>query len=202
MQLYYTPGVCSLSPHIVLREAGVEFDLAKVDLATKRTTQNEDYRNINTMGYVPALVLDGGEVLTEGTAIVQYIADTNPKSGLAPAAGTIDRALLQAHLNFISAEIHKSFSPLFNPSTDVQKEEARTKVAVRFDRIEEQLSDGRDYLMGSQFSVADAYLFVMSTWTSPTNIDLQRWPHLAAFSKRVAERPKVQEAMRAEGLIQ
>lgn len=200
MKLYYIPGACSLSPHISLREAGVSFELDKVDAG--KTAGGEDFKTINAKGYVPALQLDSGEVLTEGAAVVQFIADQNPKAGLAPPAGTIARARLQEHLNFIASELHKAFGPLFNPqASEESKKAAPDQVAKRLDYVESLLADGRTFLLGDTFSVADAYLFVVANWTGPTQIGLDRWPKLKAFAARVAERPAVQAAMKAEGLI-
>lgn len=200
MKLYYIPGACSLSPHISLREAGVSFELDKVDAG--KTASGKDYKTINAKGYVPALQLDSGEVLTEGAAVVQFIADQNPKAGLAPPAGTIARARLQEHLNFIASELHKAFGPLFNPqASEESKKAAPDQVAKRLDHVESLLADGRTFLLGDTFSVADAYLFVVANWTGPTQIGLDRWPKLKAFVARVAERPAVQAAMKAEGLI-
>ena len=202
MKLYYSPGACSLSPNIVLREAGVAFDLERVDTSTKKTETNADFLQINPKGYVPVLRLDDGEILTEGAAIVQYIADQRPDSGLAPKAGTIERARLQEHLNFTASELHKAFGPLFSPDTsEAGKQAAVTNVERKFEHFERVLSDGRAHLLGDKFSVADAYLFVVSTWTKPTGIGLHKWPHLAKFAERVAARPKVREAMKAEGLL-
>jgi glutathione S-transferase len=201
MKLYYSPGACSLSPHIVLREAGLDFDLERVDLSRHVTETGADYTTINPKGYVPALRLDDGQVLTEGAAIVQYIADLRPAAGLAPQAGTLERVRLQEHLNYIAAEYHKAFSPLFSPSvTDAAKAAATANVGRRLDFFEQIFSDGRPYLTGDSFTVADAYLFVVSNWTKPTGIGLEGWPRVAGFVKRVAGRPKVQDAMRAEGL--
>lgn len=200
MKLYYIPGACSLSPHISLREAGVSFELDKVDAG--KTAGGKDFKTINAKGYVPALQLDSGEVLTEGAAVVQFIADQNPKAGLAPPAGTIARARLQEHLNFIASELHKAFGPLFNPqASEESKKAAPDQVAKRLDYVESLLADGRTFLLGDTFSVADAYLFVVANWTGPTQIGLDRWPKLKAFVARVAERPAVQAAMKAEGLI-
>lgn len=200
MKLYYIPGACSLSPHISLREAGVSFELDKVDAG--KTAGGKDFKTINAKGYVPALQLDSGEVLTEGAAVVQFIADQNPKAGLAPPAGTIARARLQEHLNFIASELHKAFGPLFNPqASEESKKAAPDQVAKRLDHVESLLADGRTFLLGDTFSVADAYLFVVANWTGPTQIGLDRWPKLKAFVARVAERPAVQAAMKAEGLI-
>lgn len=202
MKLYYVPGACSLSPHISLREAGADFAIEKIDISTHRTESGEDFRAINPKARVPTLVLEDGEVVTEGAAIVQYIADRFPKAGLAPDNGTLARTRLQEHLNFIASELHKSFAPLFNPAAaDEAKTAAKTLVADKLDHVESLLSDGRAYLLGSQFSVADAYLFTVTNWTGPTGIGLDRWPHLAAHAKRIGERPAVRAAMQAEGLV-
>lgn len=202
MKLYYVPGACSLSPHISLREAGADFAIEKIDISTHRTESGEDFRAINPKARVPALVLEDGEVVTEGAAIVQYIADRFPAAGLAPDNGTLARTRLQEHLNFIASELHKSFAPLFNPTaSDEAKTTAKTLVADKLDHVENLLSDSRAYLLGSQFSVADAYLFTVTNWTEPTGIGLDRWPHLAAYAKRIGERPAVQAAMQAEGLV-
>lgn len=202
MKLYYSPGACSLSPYISLREAGVSFDLERVDLASRTTAGGEDFAKVNPKGYVPALRLDDGEVLTEGAAMVQFIADRHPKAGLAPANGTLERARLQEHLNFIASELHKAFSPLFGSSVSEEaKQAAAANVARRLDHFERLLADGRPYLLGERFSVADAYLFTVASWTGPTGIGLDRWPNMAAFVARVAARPSVQAAMRAEGLM-
>lgn len=201
MKLYYAPGACSLSPHIVSREAGIPVELKKVNLKDKVVEGGADYRKVNSKGYVPALELDNGQVLTEGPAIVQYLADQKPESGLAPKAGSFERYRLQEWLNFITAEIHKGFSPLFKPNTpDEYKKIARENLAGRFDWLNEQLA-GKDHLMGKTFTVADAYLFTVLTWTRPLQIDLGKWPNVAAFVARVSARPKVKEAMKAEGLI-
>ena len=201
MKLYYSPGACSLSPHIVARELGLPLELQKVSTKDKTLEGGGDYWPVNGKGYVPALQLDDGQVLTEGPAIVQYLADRKPEAGLAPKSGTLERYRLQEWLNFITAEIHKSFSPLFRPNTpDEYKAITKENLGKRFDWLDKQLA-GKDFLMGKQFSVADAYLFVLLGWTKPTGIDLSRWPNLAAFHARVAARPKVKEAMVAEGLI-
>jgi len=201
MKLYYSPGACSLSPHIVSREAGIPLELQKVNTKDKSMEGGGDFRSINAKGYVPALDLGNGQVLTEGPAIVQYLADQKPESGLAPKAGTLERYRLQEWLNFITSEIHKSFSPLFKPNTpDAYKAIAKDNLAARFEWLDKQLA-GRDYLMGSSFTVADAYLFTVVNWTHPMKIDLAPYPNLAAFQKRVAARPKVKEAMQAEGLL-
>jgi glutathione S-transferase len=200
MKLYYAPGTCSLSPHIVSREAGIPLQLSKVNIKEKTVDGDGDYWKVNGRGYVPALELDDGQILTEGPAIVQYLADQKPDTGLAPKPGTIDRYRLQEWLNFITSEIHKGFSPLFKPSTPSDyRKIAKDNLAVRFDWLDTQLA-GRDYLMGASFTVADAYLFVVLSWTKPSQIDLSRWSNLSAFFSRVAARPQVQEALKAEGL--
>jgi glutathione S-transferase len=201
MKLYYAPGACSLSPHIVLLEAGLEATLVKVDTKTHKTEDGGDYYAVNPKGYVPLLELDDGDRLTEGPAIVQYIADRNPASKLAPAAGTMERYHLQEWLNFITAELHKQFSPLFQQTTPAEyKEMLKEKIGKRFDWVAQRLQ-GKDYLMGSTFTVADAYLFTMLSWVKHVGIDLSRWPLLTAYQLRVAARPKVREAMIAERLI-
>ena len=201
MKLYFAPGACSLSPHIALLEAKLPFTAVKVSTKTKLMEDGGDFRTVNPKGYVPVLELDNGVRLTEGPAIVQYIADQAPASGLAPANGTLPRYQLQEWLNFITSEIHKQFSPLFYPTTpDEVKQQQRDKLATRFDWIEPQLT-GKDYLMGSTFTVADAYLFTVLNWAKPTGIDLARWPGLQRFMTTVAARPSVQAAMMAEGLI-
>lgn len=201
MKLYYSPGACSLSPHIVLRELGKDFELERVDAASKITETGADFRRTNPKGYVPALELDNGEVLTEGAAIVQYLADSNRAVELAPATGTLARARLQEQLNFLASELHKAFGPLFHADASPDaKNAAPANVGRRLDLIEKTLSDGRSYLLGDSFSVADAYLFVLSSWTGPTGIGLQKWPWLQAFVERVSQRPAVKAAMAAEGL--
>ncbi len=201
MKLYYSPGACSLSPHIVMRELNLAFELERVDSSTRKTESGVDFLTVNPSGYVPALRLDNGEILTEGAAVVQFLADQYADSELAPRAGTMERARLQEHLNFIASELHKAFGPLFKPdSTEAAKRDAVANVAQRFERFENILKDGRLYLMGEQFSVADAYLFVVSGWAIPTGIGLDKWPKLRAFGERVAARKAVQAALRAEGL--
>jgi glutathione S-transferase len=201
MKLYYAPGACSLSPHIALLEAGLEAELVKVDTKTHTLADGTDYYAINGKGYVPTLELDDGQRLTEGPAIVQYIADRKPGTQLAPPAGTLERYRLQEWLNFITSELHKQFSPLFAADTpDDYKPIAKQRIAKRLEWVAAQLA-GKDYLMGRQFTVADGYLFVMLNWTKFVGIDLNRWPVLAAYQARVAARPKVHEAMVAEGLV-
>jgi glutathione S-transferase len=197
MKLYYSPGACSLSPHIALREAGLAFDAETVDLSSKKTKSGADYRAINPKGAVPALQLDNGQVLTEGSAIVQYIADQKPATKLAPAAGSLERYRLQEWLNYIASEIHKGVSPLFNPkATDEWKQVIKDQLAAKFDYLSKQLQ-GKDYLMGA-FSVADGYLFTILGWTKHLNIDLAKWPVLAQYYERVAARPAVKATLEAE----
>ena len=201
MKLYYSPGACSLSPHIVLRESGLHFQPVLASTKTHKLADGTDYYGINPKGYVPLLELDNGERLSEGPAIVQYIADQVPASGLAPAAGTMARYRLQEWLNFVTSELHKGFSPLFNPA---QPEEAkalfRAKLGERFAWVDQQL-EGKSYLLGEQFSVADGYLFTVAGWGQHVGVDISGLKNLAAFMARVAARPAVQEAMQAEGLL-
>jgi glutathione S-transferase len=200
MKLYYSPGACSLSPHIVLREAGLDFDLALASTKTKKLADGSDFYQVNPKGQVPVLELNDGVRLTEGPAIVQYLADQKPESGLAPKAGTIERYRLMEWLNFITSELHKGYSPLFNPAMPEEgKAVYRARTAERLQWVDSQL-EGRDYLLGAQFSVADAYLFTVTNWSAVTGIDMSAFKHLAAFRERVAARPAVQAAMEAEGL--
>jgi len=202
MKLYFSPGACSLSPHIVLREAGANFELEQVDNKEKKTKTGKDFWQINPKGQVPVLELDDGSKLTEGPIIVQYIADKNPAAGLVPAAGTMERYRVQEWLNFITSELHKTFGPIFRPTTpDEFKKLSRENLGKRFDWLDQQLA-GRQYLMGDKFTVADAYLFTILRWAPRVEIDLARWPNLKAYVDRVSARPKVREAMQAEGLIQ
>jgi glutathione S-transferase len=201
MKLYFAPGACSLSPHIVLLEAGLPFDLEQVDVRAKKTKAGGDFLQINPKGQVPTLELDDGEVLTEGPAIVQYIADKAPGSKLAPPAGTKERYRVQEWLNFIASELHKNFSPLFRPTTpEDYKLIAWENLVGRFRYLNKHLAS-RSYLMGDTFTVADAYLFVMINWANALQLDLTPFPSLRAFRERVLARPKVHEAMKAEGLI-
>jgi glutathione S-transferase len=201
MKLYYAPGACSLSPHIVLREAGFRFEAEQVDLATHKTESGADYYAINPKGYVPALVLDDGQVLTEGAAIIQYLADLKPEARLAPPPGTLERARLEEQLIFIAAELHKAYGPLFSPfaSQDAQAA-ARREVSRRLDQVERQLGDGRPYLLGHQFSVADIYMFVVARWAGQKGLVMERWPKLSAFLERIGSREAVRAALAAEGL--
>ena len=200
MKLYYAAGACSLSPHIVALEAGIPVELVKVDTKAKRTASDQDYWLINPKGYVPALALDDGELLTEGPAIVQYLADLKPESGLAPANGTTARYRLQEMLGYINSELHKTYSPLFKPDTpDVVREERKEYLRKRYRLLEERLSQ-HPWLVGDRFTVADAYLFTVTNWARHVALDLSEFPALLDFQKRVAERPAVQTALEAEGL--
>ena len=200
MKLYYSPGACSLAPHIVLRETRQDFDLEKVDFESGTTDSGSDYRQINPHGYVPALELDSDEILTEGVSIMQYLADRNPEAGLAPANGTFERSRLQERLNYLATELHKAFTPLFSESTEEEKVKAVSSIEAKLDYIDALLRE-QDYLMGDKFTIADAYLFVLASWTRPTGIGLDKWPSIQAFTGRIAGRENVQAAMQAEGLI-
>jgi glutathione S-transferase len=199
MKLYHSPGACSQAPHIALREAGLPFELVKVDLRAKKLEDGSDYREINPKGAVPALALDDGSVLTENAAVLQYIADQAPESGLMPPFGTLERYRLLEWLNYIATELHKGFGPLFNPATTPDGREAAIGLlCAKFSYVEERLG-GRDYLTGDTFTIADAYLFVILRWTRIHHIELARWPGLSEFVERVAERPAVEAALHAEG---
>jgi glutathione S-transferase len=200
MKLYYSPGACSLSPHIVLREGGFDFAIEKVSLSKKTTEGGANFTDINDKGYVPALAIDG-ELLTEGPAIVQYLADQKPELGLAPKAGTMERVRLQEWLNFISSEIHKQFSPLFNQKTPEEaKAMTREYLTRRVGYVAKKL-EGKQYLMGDHFTVADAYLFTVLGWARLVNFDLTPWPVIGEYLARVGARPAVQAALKAEGLL-
>ena len=200
MKLYYSPGACSLSPHIVARELGVDIALDRIDLKTKQTAGGADYLKVNPKGYVPALELDDGTVLTEGTAIVQYLADHHG-GALAPANGTLARTHLQEILGYISTELHKSYSPLFSPATpDSVRQERKAYLQKRYAYLEQVLAS-QPYLLGAEFSVADAYLFTITQWAGGVALDLSAFPNLQAFQQRVGQRPAVQAAMAAEGLV-
>jgi glutathione S-transferase len=202
MKLYYSPGACSLAPHIVAREAGLTVDLVKVDLSKHLTETGENFRAINPKGYVPAVALKDGSLLTEAAAIIQYVADQKPDAGLAPANGTIERYRLIEWLTFISSEIHKGFGPLWNPTTpDAVKNATKNRLATRFAYLDERLAK-QPFLMGETFTIADAYLFTVVNWTNFHAIDISSYKNLSAFMTRVASRPKVQEALVAEGLKQ
>ncbi|HEY6942317.1 glutathione transferase GstA [Dokdonella sp.] len=200
MRLYYGPGLCSQAPHIALREAGLAFDLVKVDLETHRTEDDRDYLAINPAGYVPALEIEPGVVLTEGPAILQYVADRSPASGLAPANGSPERYRLQSWLNFITSELHKGYSPLFKPETPVEyRRQALGLLGRRLAIVEQALARG-PFIGGRTFTVADAYLFVVTGWSGFVGLDLAPFPNLVAFRARVAARPMVKAALTAEGL--
>lgn len=199
MKLFFVPGACSLSPHIVLREAGLPFELERVDARTGKTASGADFKSINPKAYVPALQLDDGQVLTEGAAIVQYLADLAPEKGLAPKPGGLERARLQEWLNFIGTELHKRFSVLFRPAPEETRAATIVRLEQWFDWLDGELAT-RPHLLGEAFSVADAYLFVVLGWTGPLKISLQKWAALRAFQARIAARPAVQAALRAEGL--
>jgi glutathione S-transferase len=200
MKLYFAPGACSLAPHIALREAALEFDLEQVDLRAKQTKSGADYRAINPKGGVPALGLDDGQVLTEGAAILQYIADRKPGSQLAPAAGTPERYRLQEWLNWIATEVHKGISPFFNPKAgDEWKGYLRERLAFQFEFLNGRMK--KPFLMGAQYTVADSYLYTILRWTKLHNIELAKWPDIPAFMARVEARPAAQAALKAEGLL-
>jgi glutathione S-transferase len=201
MKLFYSPGACSLSPHIVLLEAGLPFTMEKVDLKTKKTERGLDFTTINSKGGVPALQLDDGRVLTEGGAVVQYLADQKPDSGLAPRPGSFERYQLMELLNYIAAELHKTFSPLFNPTTPADwRTSTLANLDTKFHWLNNYLGN-KTYLMGDTFTVADAYLFTVLSWSSHVGVDLAKYHVLTAYLARVGHRPKVQEALKAEGLI-
>jgi glutathione S-transferase len=201
MKLYYSPGACSLSPHIVANEAGIPIELVKVDTKTKSIRQEGDFWAVNPKGYVPALELDDGEVLTEGPAIVQFLADSRPEAALAPANGTFARVRLQEALNYITSEIHKAYSPLFNPEVlPAVREERLAYLRKRYALVEKQL-EGRKYLLGDSFTVADAYLFAVTNWARLVKLDLSDFPNQREFQKRVGSRKSVLAALRAEGLL-
>ncbi len=201
MKLYFSPGACSLSPHIILCEADLPHTIEKVDLRAKTTASGADFTAINPKGYVPALDIGNGVILTEGPAIVQYLADQVPAKNLAAPAGSVERYQQISWLNFIGTEVHKNYSPLFNPAlSDDIKEYARGNLRKRYGWLNEELGQ-RDYLAGSAFSVADAYLFVVTNWARLVKLDLSDYPNLLAFQQRIGSRPAVQEALRAEGLL-
>jgi glutathione S-transferase len=201
MKLYYSPGACSLASHIALYETGLPFEIDKLIKTTKMTVGGENFMQINPKGYVPAIKLDDGSILTEGAAVLQYIADQKPDSGLAPKAGTMERYRLQEWLTFISSEIHKSFSPMFNKDASEEvKNYARNMLGKRLIHVETQLAN-KLYLMGDHFTVADAYLFVVVSWSNHVSYDLSPFPRIKEYLARIAARPAVQAAMKAEGLL-
>ena len=200
MKLYYAPGACSMAVHVALREAALPFELDKVDLASKKTAAGEDYVGINPKGYVPALRLDDGSVLTEAGVCLQYVADLAPRTELAPVAGTMARYRLMEWLSFISAEIHKTFGPLFDPtvSQELRNRQIGT-LGKRFDFLEQVLAE-QSFLAGETHTVADAYLFTVLNWTHFLKVDVSRWLALQRYMTRIAARPAVVQALKAEGL--
>lgn len=201
MKLYYSPGACSLSPHIILQESGLKHTVAKTNLKDKTFDGGGDYKQKNPHGYVPALELDDGTVLTEGPAIVQYISDRVPDKKLAPAHGTVDRAKMQGWLNFVSSELHKGFSPLFNAAMPEEaKKIFRERLMQRFEVLDKHFAKNQ-FLMGDHFTLPDAYLFTVLNWTKPTNLDISGFKNLTAYHARIGARPSVQTAMKTEGLI-
>lgn len=200
MKLYYFPAACSLAPHIALREAGLPFTLVKFDTKTGALDQGGRLEDVNEKGLVPVLELDDGERLTEVSAVLQYIADRKPESGLAPPAGTMPRYRLMEWLNFIATEVHKGYWPIFHDGADVEKEAGRARVGHSYDFVQTRLGD-REFLLGDHFTVADAYLLVTLNWTKAAGIDIERWPKLKAYRLRMRERPAVIAALDAEGLL-
>jgi glutathione S-transferase len=201
MKLYYSPGACSLSPHIVLKELGLPFEAVLASTKTHKLADGTDYYTINPKGYVPLLELDDGQRLTEGPAIVQYLADKAPAKGLIAPAGTMERYRQMEWLNFVSSELHKQYSPLFNPAMPEEaKALQRTRLRGRYEYLD-RLLEGKSYLMGDQLCVADAYLFTVTNWAGRVNVDLSGLTHVQAFMARMAARPAVQDALRAEGLL-
>lgn len=200
MKLYYIAQSCALASHIAANEAGIPVEVVEVDLATKRTAAGADFVAINPKGYAPALELEDGQILTESAAILQYVADLTPQAGLAPANGTLARVRLQEALNYVATEIHRGYGPLFNPATPAtMREERIANLRRHYALLERQLAGSR-YLLGDEFSVADAYLFVITRWAEFVKLDLSDYPHVRAFQESVGARPAVQAAMRAEGL--
>jgi glutathione S-transferase len=201
MKLYYSPGACSMAPHIVANETGTRLELVKVDIPNKKTADGGDFWQVNYKGYVPALELDDGSVLTEVGVICQYLADQKPESGLIAKAGTMARYRQMEALNFAATEVHKQLGALFNPKmTPEMKEVQRGVVDRRFAALEKALS-GKNFIMGDEFTAPDAYLFTVLNWTKPLEIDVGAWPNIKAFMGRVGARPKVQETLKAEGLV-
>jgi glutathione S-transferase len=201
MKLYYAPGACSMAPHIVAREAGYSLDLTKVDIPNKKFEGGGDYWKVNFKGYVPTLQLDDGQMLTEVGVICQYLADQKPESGLAPKAGTMERYRLMEWMNFISSEVHKQIGALFNPKfTPEMREVQLVTIGRRLQPLDAALA-GKQYLMGERYTVADAYLFTILNWTPHLKIDLSTWPNVKSYLERLGKRPKIQETMKAEGLL-
>lgn len=198
MKLYYMPGACSFAPHMILHEAGFKHEVEKLDRNTRKTASGEDYAAINPKGYVPALRLDDGSILTEAAVVLQYLADQKPETNLAPRFGTMERYRLMETLHFISTEIHKAFSPLFKPDISAPLREMQiTQLARRFDYVEGRLRQDQ-YIMGNQFTIADAYLFTVMSWVKPLKVDLQRWPKIVDYLTRIEARPSVQAAKKME----
>lgn len=202
MRLYYSPAACSQAVHILFHERDIEHDATAVDLATKRTADGRDFLGINPKGSVPALELDNGEILTENAVVLQYVADSDGADELLPAAGSLDRYRVLEWVNFVATELHKSFAPLFNPQAGEQVKSAFVDlIGKRFDIVESQL-DGRPFLTGETFTIADSYLFVVSGWAEMVGIGLDRWPNIRRFRERVAQRPSVRKVLEFEGLLQ
>jgi glutathione S-transferase len=201
MKLYYSPGACSMAPHIVAREAGYVLDLVKVDIPNKKTADGGDYWKVNPKGYVPTLVLDDGQAVTEVGVICQYLADQKPESGLVPKAGSMERYRQMEALNFAATEVHKQLGALFNPQMTPEMKSVQLGVVDRRLNALEKMLDGKAYIMGDKFSAADAYLFTVLNWTNVLKVDVSKWPNIKAYMARVAERTKVKETMKAEGLI-
>lgn len=204
MKLYYKPGACSLASHIILNELDISFELDKTDTEAKKTETGEDFRKISPNGYVPALITDDGDIITENPAVLQYLADQTPEAGLAPKNGTLQRTRLQEVLNFISSELHNSFSPFFsgNEFNDEEKQQIVAGIERRIDHIERSLPDGRSHLLGNSFTVADAYAFVVLNWTNFVGMNLNAWPKTQAYVARISTRPATVKAMTTEGLIE
>jgi len=201
MKLYYAPGACSMAPHIVATEAGLKLDLIKVDIPNKKTADGGDFWKVNPKGYVPALQLDDGQILTEVGVIIQYLADQKPDSGLAAKPGSMERYHQMEAVNFAATEVHKQLGALFNPKmTPDMKEVQLGVIERRFNALEKAL-EGKQYIMGDKFSIADAYLFTVLNWTNPLKVDLAKWPNIQGLMARVGARPKVQETLKAEGLV-
>jgi glutathione S-transferase len=201
MKLYYLPGACSLASNIALREAGLKFELVKVDRHTKKTADGLDFNEVNPKGYVPALMLDNGEVLTENVTVLQYIADRNPAAKLAPPAGTMERYRLMEWLSFINSELHKTFSPLFRQEAPEEtKQYARTNLSARLDYLQ-RVMGAKTFVMGEQYTVADPYLFTVLSWGAHANLDIGKWPQLQRYVERIGARPHVIEARKSEGLV-
>lgn len=200
MKLYYAPGACSMAPHIVATEAGLPLELVKVDIPNKKTADGGDFWQVNLKGYVPALALDDGTVLTEVGVICQYLADLAPEAGLVAQAGTLERYHQMSALNFAATEVHKQLGALFNPKLTPEMREVQLGVIGRRLNALEKMLEGKRYIMGERFTAPDAYLFTVLNWTTPLKIDLATWPNIQAFVARVGARPKVQETLKAEGL--